>query len=212
MPRLRFYSLSKVVFMFPFRKNGAPGVTWLVVGLGNMGDQYDRTRHNVGFDVIDLLADQLNIPVQRLKFKALTNTAELGGAKVLLMKPVTFMNLSGEAVEQAAAFYKVPPERVIVVSDEVALPPGKLRVRPSGSAGGHNGLKNIIAHLHSDQFPRVRIGVGQKPHPDYDMADWVLGRPQGADRDAVDGAEARAAQAVEAIIKDGVPSAMNRFN
>jgi PTH1 family peptidyl-tRNA hydrolase len=177
-----------------------------------MGDQYDRTRHNVGFDVIDLLADQLNIPVQRLKFKALTNTAELGGAKVLLMKPVTFMNLSGEAVEQAAAFYKVPPERVIVVSDEVALPPGKLRVRPSGSAGGHNGLKNIIAHLHSDQFPRVRIGVGQKPHPDYDMADWVLGRPQGADRDAVDGAEARAAQAVEAIIKDGVPSAMNRFN
>ncbi|WP_251449291.1 aminoacyl-tRNA hydrolase [Vermiculatibacterium agrestimuris] len=198
--------------MFPFRKNGAPGVTWLVVGLGNMGDQYDRTRHNVGFDVIDLLADQLNIPVQRLKFKALTNTAELGGAKVLLMKPVTFMNLSGEAVEQAAAFYKVPPERVIVVSDEVALPPGKLRVRPSGSAGGHNGLKNIIAHLHSDQFPRVRIGVGQKPHPDYDMADWVLGRPQGADRDAVDGAEARAAQAVEAIIKDGVPSAMNRFN
>lgn len=198
--------------MFPFRKNGAPGVTWLVVGLGNMGDQYDRTRHNVGFDVIDLLADQLNIPVQRLKFKALTNTAELGGAKVLLMKPVTFMNLSGEAVEQAAAFYKVPPERVIVVSDEVALPPGKLRVRPSGSAGGHNGLKNIIAHLHSDQFPRVRIGVGQKPHPDYDMADWVLGRPQGADRDAVDGAEARAAQAVEAIIKDGVSSAMNRFN
>ncbi len=198
--------------MFPFRKNGAPGVTWLVVGLGNMGDQYDRTRHNVGFDVIDLLADQLNIPVQRLKFKALTNTAELGGAKVLLMKPVTFMNLSGEAVEQAAAFYKVPPERVIVVSDEVALPPGKLRVRPSGSAGGHNGLKNIIAHLHSDQFPRVRIGVGQKPHPDYDMADWVLGRPQGADRDAVDGAEARAAQAVEAIIKDGAPSAMNRFN
>lgn len=198
--------------MFPFRKNGAPGVTWLVVGLGNMGDQYDRTRHNVGFDVIDLLADQLNIPVQRLKFKALTNTAELGGAKVLLMKPVTFMNLSGEAVEQAAAFYKVPPERVIVVSDEVTLPPGKLRVRPSGSAGGHNGLKNIIAHLHSDQFPRVRIGVGQKPHPDYDMADWVLGRPQGADRDAVDGAEARAAQAVEAIIKDGVPSAMNRFN
>ena len=198
--------------MFPCRKTGAPAVPWLVGGLGNMGDQYDRTRHNVGFDVIDLLADQLNIPVQRLKFKALTNTAELGGAKVLLMKPVTFMNLSGEAVEQAAAFYKVPPERVIVVSDEVALPPGKLRVRPSGSAGGHNGLKNIIAHLHSDQFPRVRIGVGQKPHPDYDMADWVLGRPQGADRDAVDGAEARAAQAVEAIIKDGVPSAMNRFN
>ena len=165
--------------MFSFRKNSSPGVTWLVVGLGNMGDQYEHTRHNVGFDVIDLLAGKLDIPVQRLKFKALTNTATVGGEKVLLMKPVTYMNLSGEAVEQAAGFYKIPPERVIVISDEVALPPGKLRVRPSGSAGGHNGLKNIIAHLHSEAFPRIRIGVGGKPHPDYDMADWVLGRPQG---------------------------------
>lgn len=195
-----------------FNKNKNVGVTWLVVGLGNMGDQYERTRHNVGFDVIDLIAEEQNIPVQRLKFKALTNTATLGGEKVLLMKPTTFMNLSGEAVEQAAAFYKVPPERVIVISDEVALAPGKLRVRPSGSAGGHNGLKNIIAHLHSDRFPRVRVGVGQKPHPDYDMADWVLGRPQGDDRNGVDEAERRAVKAVETIIKEGVPSAMNKFN
>lgn len=195
-----------------FNKNKNVGVTWLVVGLGNMGDQYERTRHNVGFDVIDLIAEEQNIPVQRLKFKALTNTATLGGEKVLLMKPTTFMNLSGEAVEQAAAFYKVPPKRVIVISDEVALAPGKLRVRPSGSAGGHNGLKNIIAHLHSDRFPRVRVGVGQKPHPDYDMADWVLGRPQGDDRKGVDEAERRAVKAVETIIKEGVPSAMNKFN
>ena len=197
--------------MLFFQKPKGP-VSWLVVGLGNTGDRYEGTRHNVGFDVVDQIADTLDIPVQRLKYRALTNTAALGGETVLLMKPVTFMNLSGEAVEQAAGFFKVPPERIIVISDEVALEPGKLRIREGGSAGGHNGLKNIIAHLHSDQFPRVRIGVGQKPHPDYDMADWVLGRPQGADRDAVDGAEARAAQAVEAIIKDGAPSAMNRFN
>jgi PTH1 family peptidyl-tRNA hydrolase len=128
------------------------------------------------------------------------------------MKPVTFMNLSGEAVEQAASFYKVPPEHVLVISDEVALPPGKLRIRPSGSAGGHNGLKNIIAHLHSDQFPRIRVGVGQKPHPDYDMADWVLGKPQGEDRTAIDQAVKRAAQAVASVIQDGPDKAMNKFN
>lgn len=195
-----------------FSKNKTPGVTWLIVGLGNMGGEYDHTRHNVGFDVVDALADRLDIPVQRLKYKALTNTAVISGEKVLLMKPVTFMNLSGEAVEQAASFYKVPPERILVISDEVALPPGKLRVRPSGSAGGHNGLKNIIAHLHSDQFPRIRVGVGQKPHPDYDMADWVLGRPQGEDRKAIDDAVSRAAQAVECVVREGTERAMNKFN
>ncbi|BDF68935.1 peptidyl-tRNA hydrolase [Oscillospiraceae bacterium] len=195
-----------------FSKSKTPGVTWLIVGLGNMGGEYDHTRHNVGFDVVDALADLLDIPVQRLKYKALTNTAVISGEKVLLMKPVTFMNLSGEAVEQAASFYKVPPERILVISDEVALPPGKLRVRPSGSAGGHNGLKNIIAHLHSDQFPRIRVGVGQKPHPDYDMADWVLGRPQGEDRKAIDDAVSRAAQAVECIVREGTDRAMNKFN
>lgn len=195
-----------------FSKNKTPGVTWLIVGLGNMGGEYDHTRHNVGFDVVDALADRLDIPVQQLKYKALTNTAVISGEKVLLMKPVTFMNLSGEAVEQAASFYKVPPERILVISDEVALPPGKLRVRPSGSAGGHNGLKNIIAHLHSDQFPRIRVGVGQKPHPDYDMADWVLGRPQGEDRKAIDDAVSRAAQAVECVVREGTERAMNKFN
>ena len=197
--------------MFFFNKPQGP-VTWLVVGLGNMGDKYDHTRHNVGFAVIDLIAEDLDIPVQRLKFKALTNTADLGDEKVLLMKPVTFMNLSGEAVEQAAAFYKVPPERIIVISDEVALPPGKLRIRQSGSAGGHNGLKNIIAHLHSDQFPRIRLGVGGKPHPDYDMADWVLGRLQGEDRKILDEAAKRAADAAACFLKDGPQKAMNRYN
>ena len=197
--------------MFFSRKPAGP-VSWLIVGLGNMGDQYEHTRHNVGFDVIDQLADDLDIPVQRLKFKALTNTASLGGQTVLLMKPVTYMNLSGEAVTPAAAFYKIPPERIIVLSDEVSLPPGKLRIRQSGSAGGHNGLKNIISHLHSDQFPRIRLGVGGKPHPDYDMADWVLGKPQGEDRKAVDDAVKRAAQAVECYIKEGPQAAMSKFN
>ena len=166
----------------------------------------------MGFDAVDQLADALDIPVQRLKFKALTNTAALGGEKVLLMKPITYMNLSGEAVEPAAAFYKIPPEHIIVLSDEVSLPPGKLRVRPGGSAGGHNGLKNIIAHLHTETFPRIRIGVGGKPHPDYDMADWVLGKPQGEDRKSIDDAVKRAAQAVECYIKEGPDRAMGKFN
>ena len=199
------------MFFFPKGSSSGPAA-WLVVGLGNPGDQYEHTRHNVGFDTVDALAEKLDIPVQRLKFKALTNTAVLGGEKVLLMKPVTYMNLSGEAVEQAVKFYHLPPERVIVISDEVALPPGKMRIRASGSAGGHNGLKNIIAHLHSDQFARIRIGVGQKPHPDYDMADWVLGKPQGEERKAVDDAIARAAQAVECYIKEGPQAAMSQFN
>ena len=188
------------------------GVDWLVVGLGNPGDQYEHTRHNVGFAVADELAERCRVPLQRLKFRALTNTVTLGGQKVLLMKPVTYMNLSGEAVREAAAFYKVPPEHILVLSDEVALPPGKLRVRKAGSAGGHNGLKNIIAHLGSDQFPRIRLGVGQKPHPDYDMADWVLGKPQGEDKKAVEAAVVRAADAVECLLAKGPEEAMNRFN
>ena len=188
------------------------GADWLVVGLGNPGDKYQGTRHNVGFQVADELAERCRIPIQRLKFRALTNTAVLGGQKVLLIEPVTYMNLSGEAVREAAAFYKVPPEHILVLSDEVALPPGKLRVRTGGSAGGHNGLKNIIAHLGSDQFPRIRLGVGQKPHPDYDMADWVLGKPQGEDKKAVEAAVVRAADAVECLLAKGPEEAMNRFN
>ncbi len=196
--------------MFFNKKSG--GVDWLLVGLGNPGEQYERTRHNVGFLVADELAERHNVPIQRLKFRALTNTITVGGEKVLLMKPVTYMNLSGEAVHEAAAFYKVPPERILVISDEVALAPGKLRVRRSGSAGGHNGLKNIIAHLGSDQFPRIRLGVGSKPHPDYDMADWVLGRFQGEDKKAVEEAVKRAADAAECLIREGVDRAMNQYN
>lgn len=197
--------------MLSFFRKPTP-VSWLVVCLGNPGDRYEGTRHNVGWMVADVLAQRKDIPIQRLKFKALTNTAELGGERVLLMKPVTYMNLSGEAARQGADFYKIPPERVIAVCDDVSLPAGKVRVRRGGSAGGHNGLKSLIAQLGSQDFPRVRVGVGGKPRPDYDLADWVLGKPQGEDRKAIDDAVERAADAVECYIKEGPDRAMSRFN
>ena len=196
--------------MFSWKRPGP--AEWLVVGLGNPGPKYEWTRHNVGFLVIDQLADRENLPVQRLKHKALTNTALIGGKPVLLMKPTTYMNLSGEAVRPAVDFYKVAPDHVLVVSDDTALAVGRLRIRRGGSAGGHNGLKNIILHLGTDQFPRLRVGVGEKPHPDYDMADWVLGKFQGEDKKAIDQAVKRAADAVECILAEGIDRGMSRFN
>ena len=187
-------------------------VTWLVVGLGNPGDKYENTRHNAGFMAIDQLADRGDFPVQRLKFHALTQQATISGQGVLVMKPTTYMNLSGDAVAEAAAFYKVPPEHILVLCDDVSLPVGKLRIRLSGSAGGHNGLKHIIQRLGTDQFPRLKIGVGAKPHPDYDMADWVLGKFVGPDKTAMEEATRRSAQAVECYLKDGPQKAMNQFN
>ena len=187
-------------------------VSWLIVGLGNPGDKYDGTRHNAGFWAVDALADQGRFQVTRVKFKALTAQAEVGGQGALVMKPATYMNLSGEAVGEAARFYKLPPDHVLVFSDDVDLPLGRLRIRTGGSAGGHNGLKSIIQHLGTDQFPRIKLGVGGKPHPDYDMADWVLGKPQGEDRKNIDEAVKRAAQAVEVYIRDGAQKAMSRFN
>ena len=157
-------------------------VSWLVVGLGNPGGQYENTRHNAGFLTADELARRGRFAIQRLKFKARTASAERGGQGVLVMKPTTYMNLSGEAVGEAARFYKLPPDHVLVFSDDVDLPLGRLRIRTGGSAGGHNGLKSIIRHLGTDQFPRLKVGVGGKPHPDYDMADWVLGKLQGEDK------------------------------
>ena len=193
-----------------FSSSGGP--SWLVVFLGNPGPKYDFTRHNAGFLVCDTLAKKKGFSVNRLRFSALTAQVDLGGEKVLVMKPQTFMNLSGNAVGQAARFYKIPADHVLVVSDEVSLPPGKLRIRTKGSAGGHNGLKSIIAALGTDAFPRIRVGVGAPPHPDYDMADWVLGVFR--DQDALDmqAAAERAAEAVESYIKDGPERAMNRFN
>lgn len=194
-----------------FGKKSA-GVEWLIVFLGNPGEQYEHTRHNVAWDVADELAEELDIPIQRLKFKALTHTCTVGGQKAMLMKPITYMNLSGEAVGEAARFYKLPPQRVLVVCDDIALPPGKLRLRAQGSAGGHNGLKSIQQHLGSEEYPRLRVGVGGKPHPEYDLADWVLSRPAGEDAKAVADAVKRAAKAIPVILEKGVERASEQIN
>ncbi|MCI9352694.1 MAG: aminoacyl-tRNA hydrolase [Lawsonibacter sp.] len=195
-----------------FCKKDAGGVSWLLVCLGNPGDKYENTRHNVGYMVADEVAGRQGKPIQRLKFKALTNILTISGEKVLVMKPITYMNLSGEAVRPAADFYKVPPARVLVVSDDTALPVGRLRIRQKGSAGGHNGLKSVIQHLGTDQFPRLRVGVGEKPHPDYDLADWVLGKFAGEDKKAIDAAVKRAADAIECILAQGIDRGMGKFN
>ena len=192
-----------------FSKGGAE---WIVAFLGNPGLKYNGTRHNAGFMAADAMEKKLGVSINKMRFKALTQTADIGGKKVLLMKPQTYMNLSGDAIAQAANFYKVPPERVIVVSDETALPIGRLRIRRGGSAGGHNGLKSDIARLGTDQFPRIRLGVGDKPHPDYDMADWVLSAFKGQDAADMELVAKKAADAVECYITEGADRAMNKFN
>lgn len=192
-----------------FSKGGAE---WIVAFLGNPGIKYNGTRHNAGFMAADAMEQKLGVSINKMRFKALTQTVDIGGKKVLLMKPQTFMNLSGDAIVQAANFYKVLPERVIVVSDETALPIGKLRIRRGGSAGGHNGLKSVIARLGTDQFPRIRLGVGDKPHPDYDMADWVLSAFKGQDAADMELVAKKAADAVECYITEGADRAMNKFN
>ena len=192
-----------------FSKGGAE---WIVAFLGNPGLKYNGTRHNAGFMAADAMEKKLGVRINKMRFKALTQTVDIGSHKVLLMKPQTYMNLSGDAIAQAAKFYKVPPERVIVVSDETALPIGKLRIRRGGSAGGHNGLKSIIARLGTDQFPRIRLGVGAPPHPDYDMADWVLAAFKGQDAADMEAVAEKAACAVACYITEGVDKAMNKFN
>jgi len=194
-----------------FNKSG--GVDWIVVFLGNPGPRYSGTRHNVGFLTADKCEKATGARILKARFRALTDRCTLGdGAGVLLMKPQTFMNLSGDAVVQAARFYKVPAERIIVVSDDVSLPLGRLRVRTKGSAGGHNGLKSIIARLGSDAFPRVKIGVGAPPHPDYDLAEWVLSTFKNQDAADIDAAAERAWAAVESYIRSGPEKTMAEYN
>jgi PTH1 family peptidyl-tRNA hydrolase len=158
-------------------RSSVGGISYMIVGLGNPGREYEETRHNVGFRFIDSFADRNGARIDRAKFQALTADVTYAGKRILLLKPQTYMNSSGLAVREAAAFYKIPVERILVIYDDISLDPGRVRIRKKGSDGGHNGIKSIIAQMNSDAFPRVKIGVGAKPHKDYDLADWVLGVP-----------------------------------
>lgn len=185
---------------------------WLIVGLGNPGSQYEKTRHNAGFRAIDMLAEKLGCKIDRVKFEGLYGQTVHNGTKLYLLKPQTFMNLSGKSVLQLSAFFRIPPERIIVMFDDISLDPGRLRLRAEGSAGGHNGIKSIIAELGSQSFPRVKIGVGAKPHKDYDLAAWVLGVFNDAEEKALAPALKCAGEAALAIIDKGMYEAANRYN
>lgn len=185
---------------------------WLIAGLGNPEKKYEGTRHNTGFAALDALADRWQIAVNKEKFQGLYGQGTVDGHKVLLCKPLTYMNLSGNCIAPLAHFYKIPADHVIVLCDDIAQAPGKVRIRPSGSAGGHNGLKSIIAALGTDGFYRIRIGVGAKPAPDYDLADWVLGKFPAADREAIEGRFDDVAGAARLLLDGNLQQAQNRYN
>lgn len=187
-------------------------ITHLIVGLGNPGKEYTFTRHNAGFMTLDYAAEKLNIKVDRAKFKALVGDGMIGKHRVLLMKPQTYMNLSGEAVTEAAAFYKIPMENIIVICDDINLAPGKVRLRRKGSDGGQRGLRSIITLSGSDEFPRIRMGVGAKPHPDYDLADWVLGQIPKEDQEVFFAAMGKVVDALPTILDGNIDKAMNMLN
>ena len=185
---------------------------WLIVGLGNPGREYEKTRHNCGFRALDILAGQLGAKVDKLKFQGLYAQVNYEGKKLFLLKPQTYMNLSGRSVLQLSAYFNIPPQRIIVLFDDISLEPGRLRIRADGSAGGHNGIKSIIQEIGSQAFPRVKIGVGAKPNPNYDLADWVLSTFSAQEEKALAVSLENAAKAALAVIDHGVPEAANRFN
>ena len=191
---------------------GRTSESWLIVGLGNPGKDYARTRHNCGFRVVDILAEKLRCKVDKAKFQGLYGQCSYGGKKLLLLKPQTYMNLSGKSVLQLSAYFHVPPQRIIVIFDDISLEPGRLRVRADGSAGGHNGIKSIIQELGSQDFPRVKVGVGSKPNPACDLADWVLSTFSASEEKALGPALERAADAALCITEKGVPETANRYN
>ena len=193
-----------------FKKSS--GENWLIVGLGNPGKEYEKTRHNAGFRALDILADQLGAKVDKLKYQGLYTQVNYNGGKVFLLKPQTYMNLSGRSVLQLSAYFNIPPQRIIVMFDDISLEPGRLRVRANGSAGGHNGIKSIIQEVGSQEFPRVKIGVGAKPHPNFELADWVLSSFTALEEKALAVSLENAAKAALCIIDQGVPEAANRFN
>ncbi len=187
-------------------------IEYIVVGLGNPGSKYENTRHNAGYLALDTVAEKCSARIDRSKFHSLVGEGNLGGKRVLFMKPETFMNNSGEAVGEAARFYKIAPENVIVISDDISLPVGKIRIRRKGSHGGHNGLKSIEAHLGANTYPRIKIGVGEKPHPDYDLADWVLGKFPKEDAESLKTARENTANALTLVIEGKTEEAMAKFN
>lgn len=203
--------------MLPFFKKKSPlmgggAVEFMIVGLGNPGKEYENTRHNAGFMALDAIAEKNHAEVKRVKFKGLVGECRIAGKKVLLLKPSTFMNLSGQSVVEAMGFYKLQPQQVLVLFDDINLEPGKLRIRRKGSDGGHNGLKNIIYLSGSDQFPRIKIGVGKKPRPEYDLKDWVLSRFSQREMQELSPALDNAAAAAELILKGEIDRAMNLYN
>lgn len=187
-------------------------VEYIICGLGNPGTQYEGTRHNIGFMTIDTLCEKYKLDCKKLRFKSLTCDAMISGKRCLIMKPTTFMNNSGEAVTEAMSFYKIPPERTIIVFDDISLEPGKLRIRRKGSDGGHNGIKSIIYLSGSDMFPRIKMGVGAKPHPDYNLADWVLGHFKKEQAEALETAMENAVSSIELMVGGKMNEAMNKFN
>lgn len=198
--------------IFKKSKESTGTFDYMLVGLGNPGKQYEATRHNAGFICIDMLSEKYNIRVNKLKFRSLTGEVRISGARCLVLKPQTFMNLSGEAVRDAADFYKIPPERIIVIFDDTSFEPGKLRIRRKGSHGGHNGMKNIIYHLKNDNIPRIKIGVGAKPSPEYDLADWVLSRFTKKEAEEIKKAAENAIGALEIMVKGDIDKAMSDYN
>ena len=191
---------------------GKTNESWLIVGLGNPGKEYERTRHNAGFRALDILAENLGCKVDKLKFQGLYGQTNYGGRKLFLLKPQTYMNLSGRSVLQLSAYFNIPPQRIIVLFDDISLEPGRLRIRADGSAGGHNGIKSIIAEVGSQAFPRVKIGVGGKAHPEQDLADHVLSSFSANEEKSLAVSLKNAADAALTVIDRGVPEAANRFN
>lgn len=193
-------------------RDASSPVEYIVAGLGNIGKQYERTRHNAGFLAIDSIAARLGVKIDRVKFHSTVAEVTFSGKRALLMKPTTLMNNSGVAIGEAAAFYKIPPERVIVLVDDISLSPGVIRIRRRGSAGGHNGLKSIIAHLSSEEFPRIKIGVGQKPSPEYDLVSWVLGVFPQEDAAKISSRHSDIYEGVAEIISGNIDGAMNKYS
>lgn len=204
------FDLFKKISPSATRDAGTP--EYIIAGLGNPGDKYTFTRHNAGFLALDYISQKCGVKVNQLKFKALTAAATIGEHRVLLMKPQTFMNASGEAVSEAAAFYKIPSEKIIVISDDVAQAVGRMRIRKSGSDGGQKGLRSIITIMNTDQFPRIRIGVGEKPNPDYDMADWVLGKIPEEDRKKIFSVIECVYNSLPLILDGKIDDAMGKYN